>query len=246
MDNTLEGRLLFAQNAITNALNYEQVKNLLAEFGYTDERLLEGRQLYETASDLQLKQQKEYGEQFEATDTLNAAKATANQQYVKHLKIARIALAKNRNAEESLQLTGRRKRTLSGWLKQVKAFYANALASQEVLAALGQYGITEEKLTTAQQQVTEVEQAFNRQLQGGGKKARPRPPPSSAMRPSKPPGLDGGLYRHRPHRPGKRTAVFGDAGGSTAGVGSFEGALPGVGGVLLIAFRVSFLTRGNL
>ena len=59
MDNTLEGKLLFAQNAITNALNYEQVKNLVAEFGYTEERLQEGRQLYEAASALQLKQQKE-------------------------------------------------------------------------------------------------------------------------------------------------------------------------------------------
>ena len=60
MDNTLEGRLLFAQNAITNAQNYEQVKNLLADFGYTDERLQEGQQLYEKASELQLKQQKEW------------------------------------------------------------------------------------------------------------------------------------------------------------------------------------------
>ena len=168
MDNTLEGKLLFAQNAITNALGYEQVKNLMAEFGYTEERLQEGQQLYETASELQLKQQKEYGEQFEATDTLNAAKATANQQYAKHLKIARIALANSRNAEESLQLTGRRKRTLSGWLKQVKAFYANALASDTVLAALSQYGITAEKLTTMQEQVDEVERAFNRQLREKG------------------------------------------------------------------------------
>ena len=60
MDNTLEGRLLFAQNAITNAQNYEQVKNLLADFGYTDERLQEDQQLYEKASELQLKQQKEW------------------------------------------------------------------------------------------------------------------------------------------------------------------------------------------
>ena len=53
MDNTLEGKLLFAQNAITNALGYEQVKNLMAEFGYTEERLQEGRKFYETARELQ-------------------------------------------------------------------------------------------------------------------------------------------------------------------------------------------------
>ena len=76
--NTIEGKLLFAQNAITNALGYEEIKNLLANFGYTEERLQEGQQLYERASELQAKQQKEYGEQFAATDALNAAKATAN------------------------------------------------------------------------------------------------------------------------------------------------------------------------
>ena len=87
MDNTLEGKLLFAQNAITNALSYEQVKNLMAEFSYAEERLQEGRKFYETASELQPRQQKEYGEQFEATDTLHAAKATANQQPVSPWKV---------------------------------------------------------------------------------------------------------------------------------------------------------------
>ena len=52
--------------------------------------------------------------------------------------------------------------------EQVKAFYANALASDTVLAALSQYGITAEKLTTMQEQVDEVERAFNRQLREKG------------------------------------------------------------------------------
>ncbi|TRX44426.1 hypothetical protein FNH22_31780, partial [Fulvivirga sp. M361] len=90
-NNTLESQLLFAQNAIVNALNYEEMKNLLAEFGYNEARLQEGMQLYETASALQLKQQKEYGDQFTATDTLNTTKAQANREYMKHVKIARIA-----------------------------------------------------------------------------------------------------------------------------------------------------------
>ena len=166
--NTIEGKLLFAQNAITNALSYEDIKNLLAEFGYTEERLQEGRQLYETASELQVKQQKEYGDQFEATDALNAAKDTANKQYMDHVKLARIALRNNRGALESLQLSGDRKQSLSGWLKQAKVFYANALAGAEAQDALGKFGITAEKLTTSQQQVTDVELALNRQLKEKG------------------------------------------------------------------------------
>ncbi len=166
--NTIEGKLLFAQNAITNALGYEEIKNLLANFGYTEERLQEGQQLYERASELQAKQQEEYGEQFAATDALNAAKATANREYMNHVKIARIAFRDDRGAAESLQLTGDRRQSLSGWLKQARVFYANGLGNSEVLTALGRYGITTEKLTAAQGQVAGVEQALNNQLKEKG------------------------------------------------------------------------------
>ncbi|WP_185154506.1 hypothetical protein, partial [Fulvivirga sp. M361] len=115
-----------------------------------------------------LKQQKEYGDQFTATDTLNTTKAQANREYMKHVKIARIAARNDRGAFESLQLSGDRKRTLSGWLKQAKAFYANALANADLLTALAGFGITEAKLTAAQLQVLGVEQAFNRQLREKG------------------------------------------------------------------------------
>ncbi|WP_255517987.1 hypothetical protein [Fulvivirga sp. M361] len=41
MNNTLESQLLFAQNAIVNALNYKEMKILPAEFGYNEARLNE-------------------------------------------------------------------------------------------------------------------------------------------------------------------------------------------------------------
>ncbi|MEM0941616.1 MAG: hypothetical protein AAF600_19235 [Bacteroidota bacterium] len=66
--------------------------------------------------------------------------------YLKHLKIARIALKNHRGAQEALQLTGARKESLSGFLKQVNVFYTNALEMPNVIAAMSKYNITEEKL----------------------------------------------------------------------------------------------------
>ncbi len=104
---SIHSQLLFAQNAITNALNQEVIKNLLAEYGYTEEKLREGLALYEEAQSLDIAKDKEYGDQYEATNELNLAKVEANREYMKHVKIARVALKDNRGAYESLQISGR-------------------------------------------------------------------------------------------------------------------------------------------
>jgi len=165
---TLDGKLLFAQNAISNALNNEPIKASLAEYGYDETKLSTGLALYQNAAKLQDSHKKEYGEQFAATDTLNLAKAVANKLYMTYVKVARIALKGDRSAEESLQLAGPRKESLSGWLKQAKAFYANALSSNTILEALAAFGITGEKLEQGLAKVIAVENNYNSQLKEKG------------------------------------------------------------------------------
>ena len=102
---TIDSKLLFAQNAITNALGSEEIKSAIANYGYDDIRLQEGEALYTKASELQAIQAIEYGEQYSATDALHLARAVANKSYM-HVKIARIALIGDRGAGASLQLDG--------------------------------------------------------------------------------------------------------------------------------------------
>ncbi len=161
---TIASRLLFAQNAITNALGSEEIKSAMAAYGYDEARLQKGDDLYNKASELQTLQVKEYGDQYSATDAMNLARALANKIYMEHLKIARIALVGDRGAGASLELDGLRKVTFSGWLQQAKTLYTNALASPDVTTALGRFGITQEKLEAGQQLVDEVEQKLNVQL----------------------------------------------------------------------------------
>jgi imidazolonepropionase-like amidohydrolase len=102
--------------------------------------------LYEVAQAAQNKQKQEYGEQFSATDALDTAMSAANQVYMRHVKVARIALRGQRGAAKALQLTGRRQQSYSGWIKQASIFYTNALIDEGVKTALSTFGITEQAL----------------------------------------------------------------------------------------------------
>ena len=165
---SIDSKLLFAQNAISNGQTNPEIIAALAVFGYDDAKMNIGEALYIKAAKLQVNQVKEYGEQFAATDALNLAKATTNKTYLVHVKIARIALRGDRGAAESLQLSGRRKESLSGWLKQAKALYTNALNTPAVLAALAKFGITKKNLSGAQAHVNDVEAKRNAQFKEKG------------------------------------------------------------------------------
>ena len=99
---SIDSKLLFAQNAISNAQTNPEIIAALAVFGYDDAKMKAGEALYTKAAELQVKQVKEFGEQFAATDALHLAKAITNKTYLVHVKIARIALSGDRGAAESL------------------------------------------------------------------------------------------------------------------------------------------------
>ncbi len=165
---SIDSKLLFGQNAISNGQTNPEIIAALAVFGYDDAKMQDGEAMYTKAAELQVKQVKEYGEQFAATDALNLAKATTNKTYLVHVKIARIALRGDRGAAESQQLSGRRKESLSGWLNQAKALYTNALSTPAVLEALAKFGITKKKLSGTQAQVLDVEVKRNAQFKEKG------------------------------------------------------------------------------
>lgn len=142
----LDQFLLSAQVMINNALTDEVIKQSLAAYGYTDETLLAGKKLYERVTALQNLRYSEYGEQIAATSELKKSKDKAKQQYMKTLKIARVALKESAKAGEAIMLCGVRKRNLSGWLEQAQIFYANLLRDVEFITRLSAYGYTREKL----------------------------------------------------------------------------------------------------
>lgn len=165
---TIDAKILFAQNAIANSMDVPEILAAVAVYGYDATKLGEGKALQENTEMLQTKQKKEYGEQYEATDAMRLAKAITNKTYMKHVKLARIGLKDERGLWQSLQLNGRRKESFSGWLDQASAYYANALNTPEVLTAMEKYNITAEKLTANQTLLIDVEKKRNAQLKETG------------------------------------------------------------------------------
>lgn len=88
---------------------------------------------------------------------------TADRQYKKTLKIARIAFQDHPKADKAVVLFGRRKESLSGWLAQAQTFYANILKDNDLLDALAQYGYTAEKLQQESDLLNQIAQKNQQQ-----------------------------------------------------------------------------------
>jgi hypothetical protein len=144
--NRVDQFLLTTQVMVENALSDSEVKTALAGYGFSENRLLEIKKLYEEAAALHNARKKEFGEQIAATSELNAIWETADRRYMKTLKIARVAFKDKVKADKATMLYGNRKQSLSGWLEQARAFYSNILNDPGILTVIGEYGYTPEKL----------------------------------------------------------------------------------------------------
>jgi hypothetical protein len=143
---SIEDRLLEAQVAIDNSLNNPVILDAVTVFGYDEARLNAARTLYDEAMALVAAQQREYGQQFEATATVQAAWDAADLAYKKALKISRVVFKDDANARASLGLSGSRKLSLSGWIKQATTFYLNLLSTPAFVTAMTPYSYDQAKL----------------------------------------------------------------------------------------------------
>jgi hypothetical protein len=140
-------KLLYtAQILIENSLSDKVILNAVKDFGYSSEKLLEGKVILEEARSLFHSQLKARGEQFRATDESVKAWNIARKAYVRTVEVARIAFDQNTRAEKSLVLSGSRKRNFPAWLMDAETFYGNLLADDEFLSAMLSFGWTAEKL----------------------------------------------------------------------------------------------------
>jgi len=181
LNQSIDERLLAANVAIDNAISDEEINGLLAGFGYNSEKLSSGKALYDSAQLLNQQQKTDYGDQFAATEELNQEYEEANKEYMRQVKVARVALKNDYAAFLKLGLEGQRKRTLSSWLVQARQFYNNALADTVVLEKLAVFGITQEKLQAAKQAIDDVEAANARQKKEKGEAQQATKSRDSAM-----------------------------------------------------------------
>ncbi len=153
-------QLLAAQVAIDGSMADAEILTAVTPFGYPLTRFQAAYELYKETAVLVNVQKREYGEQYGATQAMDAAWEAANAAYTITLKIARIAFKNDPNARQSLMLVGNRNRSFYGWLEQVDALYGNMIGHAASMAAMAPFGYDQPKLE-AEAALAETARAAN-------------------------------------------------------------------------------------
>lgn len=152
---------------INNSLSDSKILDAVSQMGYSESKLNEGAALLNDAKTIVENQRKEYGEVDEAQDRYESERKAANDDYMDMIRICRVAFKDDVKAITTLELNGRRARTISGWLEQTASFYRSLLSNDEWKAALANFGQTEEKLTarlSAIEQVALASEAVKKEM----------------------------------------------------------------------------------
>jgi hypothetical protein len=145
------------ENGILGVSNSPEIQSRMIPFGYTPERIDQGFTLLNKAKRLTATQVGNYGDQYSATDKVDKLLADKYANYIVTVKVARVAFKHRPDMLVKFRLTGRRSRSLSGWLNDARIMYTNILETPDALSILAMYGYSSEKLVAELDGVDQVE-----------------------------------------------------------------------------------------
>ena len=136
-----------------------ELKSELAEYGYDEAKIKEGKKLYDEARktfDVNTKETRE-----ETTASQNFQEKYQNFQKIHtiHRKKAKIVFDDNAEAFLQLKLKDTPARAIAKFLEEAKAFYQLISTTETLMTPLKQLKITEQEITKQLQLLKEVEQA---------------------------------------------------------------------------------------
>lgn len=156
---SIDELLSMSSRALDNSVAESDIATRLANFGYTADKIQEGRHLYEEALQLHQLQQDRYGDQYKATEEFEAKWEAAKELYSRHVRLARIAFEGDRGIWQALAINGRRPKAFGTWLQVARKFYTKALADETIKNRLAEVGVTETELQEGQARLDAVEAA---------------------------------------------------------------------------------------
>ncbi|MDR2121420.1 MAG: hypothetical protein LBP64_11195 [Tannerella sp.] len=151
------------ESGISGARNNPEILERMNRYGYTTERIAEGEKLLNAARQSVALHAEEYGDQYVATGELGLLWSEAYADYMITLKVVRVAFRKQPGKLQEFNATGRRNRSLSGWLNDARVLYTN-LQTSEALNVMSAYGYTVERLKQEQQKVEDVAALYAKRL----------------------------------------------------------------------------------
>jgi hypothetical protein len=164
---SIAARLHNVEKGISGVLNSPDILERMNRYGYTPDRIAEGEQLLVGARQQVALHAEEYSDRYVATGELGRLWPEAYSDYMITLKVVRVAFRRQPGKLQEFNATGRRNRSLSGWLNDARILYTN-LQTVEALDVMSGYGYTPERLQKEQQKVEEVAALYGKRLSETG------------------------------------------------------------------------------
>ncbi len=157
--NSISEQLNSAQVAVTNTLADAEIQGLVTQFGYTPEKLNEGKTLYDAALSTVNAQIAAAGSQFQGTSNLRTAETAARDAYQSLAKVARAVFVKDSARLSQLGLSGSMPKSTAGFISAAYTIFDNANNVPEIKSALASFGYSDEKLASERQKITAYDSA---------------------------------------------------------------------------------------
>ncbi|WP_172916006.1 hypothetical protein [Capnocytophaga canimorsus] len=144
------------------------LKTELAEYGYDDAKIAEGKALYDEARKTFDANIKETREETSASLAFQEKYQNVQKKYITHRKKARIVFEDNEEALRQLKLKGSAARAIAAAMEEMRAFYQLLDTTPNLLTPLKQLKINEQDVKNQLQELPEVEKAYAIYLQEKG------------------------------------------------------------------------------
>ncbi|MBG0783273.1 MAG: hypothetical protein H0S84_13470 [Bacteroidales bacterium] len=146
--------------AFQNVEENPVIKAALAEVGYDDAKIQEGKDLLSTAQLKYDTNKKEENETSVASLNFKTKKEELRKLYSRHRKIAKVAFMDNPATLILLDLEKPIPSTYTHWLEVLNVFYVEILADQQLQDKLAQLKVTAEQLTQGAELIPEVKKLY--------------------------------------------------------------------------------------
>ncbi len=143
----------------TNLSEVTDIQTEMAEYGYDETAINEGKALYQKARDLYDQRQQESNEEKQAYDVFDEAFDQLKEKYKKDHKKAKVALLKHPELHEPFYLKKRMPQSYLKLMQEAKEFYQQIQTNAEAKPYLKRFKLTEEIATA---QLTLIEEVAER------------------------------------------------------------------------------------
>lgn len=123
------------------------IKSKIEPFGYTTEKINEGKSLYEEVVVLAGNQRKEYSEQYSVSSQFIEKRQEAENKFISFRKYARFAFRNIPEADTILNLSKRIPTSFPEWLHSTMYFYERLIEKQDWITSLAPFGVQPEDIT---------------------------------------------------------------------------------------------------